>query len=95
MVRRWRRHQHHRTPAFLSNRRSQQGNAAISTTNRVYPDVSADADPKTGVSIYDSYDFRGHNPWFQYGGTSLACPLWAGMIAVADQGLRESRGSDP
>ena len=61
---------------------------SISTTNRTYPDVSADANPYTGVPIYDSYDYGASTPWVSgtLGGTSLACPLWAGMIAVADQG---------
>jgi hypothetical protein len=57
-----------------------------STTHRVYPDVSADANPNTGVSLYDTWDFGTTNPWFQVGGTSLSCPLWAGIITVADQG---------
>ena len=67
-------------------------NTSISTTMRDYPDVSADADPNSGVPVYDTYDATndsanyGSNPWQQYGGTSLACPLWAGMIAVADEG---------
>ncbi len=60
--------------------------SAFSTTQRTYPDVSADANPNTGVPIYDSYDFGASTPWAQYGGTSLACPLWAGMISIADQG---------
>ena len=62
------------------------GVSNYSTTQRVYPDVAADANPYSGVPIYDTYDFGSSTPWAQYGGTSLACPLWAGMIAVADQG---------
>ena len=59
-----------------------------STTARTYPDVSADANPSTGVPIYDSWDFGDSTPWVpgKMGGTSLSCPLWAGMVAVADQG---------
>ena len=57
---------------------------AYSTTKRTYPDVSADADPNTGVPIYDSYDFgtsaRRGVPG-TIGGTSLACPLWAGIVS--------------
>ena len=51
-----------------------------------------DADPSTGVAIYDSYNnvaggiFGDTGPWAQVGGTSLAAPAWAGLIAVADQG---------
>ena len=62
--------------------------SALSTTQRTYPDVSADANPNTGVPIYDSWDFGQATPWLpgEVGGTSLATPLWAGIIAVADEG---------
>jgi hypothetical protein len=60
---------------------------AFSTTNRVTPDVSADADPSTGVAVYNIYDNSTSAPWEAIiGGTSLSTPLWAGMVAVADQG---------
>ena len=51
---------------------------------RANPDVAFDADPGTGVAIYDSYN-GGSSPWYQYGGTSVATPCWAGLIALADQ----------
>ena len=61
--------------------------STFSTTQRTYPDVSCDADPDSGVPIYDSYDFGTSTPWVPpMGGTSLACPLWAGIVAVADEG---------
>jgi len=63
-----------------------------STGYRTIPDISADADPSTGVPIYDPYDNGTLNPWAQYGGTSLACPLMAGMVAQADQGRLLSGG---
>ena len=44
-----------------------------------------DADPRTGVAVYDSYDFGTSSPWSVIGGTSLATPMWAGLIAIADQ----------
>ena len=53
---------------------------------RTVPDISADADPNTGVPVYDTYDFGTSNPWAQFGGTSLSSPLIAGMTAIADQG---------
>jgi hypothetical protein len=53
-----------------------------STTHRNVPDVSMDADPNSGVYVLDSYD----GGWFQVGGTSLATPMWAGLISIADQG---------
>ncbi len=52
--------------------------------DREIPDVSFDANPGSGVAVYDSYDDPGSS-WIQTGGTSLACPCWAGLIAIADQ----------
>ena len=60
-------------------------NGVQSTGSRTIPDVSMDADPYSGVPVYDSYDFGGATPWAQYGGTSLATPLFAGIIAVVNQ----------
>ena len=42
------------------------------TGMRTIPDISFDADPTSGVSVYDSYnDTTGHGPWKTIGGTSL------------------------
>ena len=67
--------------------------SAFSTTKRTVPDLSLLADPNTGVPIYDSWDFENPNdstltPWIPgaEGGTSLSCPLMAGIVALADQG---------
>ena len=57
-----------------------------SDNTRAIPDVSMDADPMTGVAVYDSYDYGTSTPWAQYGGTSLGTPMWAALIAIADQG---------
>ncbi len=59
--------------------------AGLSYPGRSIPDVSIDADPETGVAVYDTYDNGTSTPWVQVGGTSLACPLWAGIIATVDQ----------
>jgi kumamolisin len=40
------------------------------------PDVAAVADPATGVEVYQ-YNYG----WVVVGGTSVACPLWAGFLA--------------
>jgi len=59
----------------------QTGNVnGASTTYRTTPDVSMDADYYTGVYVY----YQG--AWSQVGGTSLAAPMWAGLIAIANQG---------
>lgn len=47
---------------------------------RAISDVSAVADPSTGMAIYDT--FGGFN-WFQVGGTSMATPLVTAMYALA------------
>src|SRR5258706_1706037 len=46
---------------------------------RGLPDIAADADPATGMAFYVA------GQWQQVGGTSASTPLWAGIIAVADQ----------
>jgi hypothetical protein len=59
---------------------------------RAVADVSADADPYTGVAVYDSaakceyVDEKGKvrfGPWCTLGGTSLASPLIAATFALA------------
>jgi hypothetical protein len=60
--------------------------SAQSTGRRTTPDVSMDADPGTGVPVFDSFDGGASTPWFTVGGTSLATPMWASLIAIADQG---------
>ncbi|HXE52801.1 MAG TPA: S53 family peptidase [Tepidisphaeraceae bacterium] len=59
---------------------------------RTTPDVAMDADPASGVPVYDSFDFGASAPWAKFGGTSLATPMWAGLIAIADQGRGTSFG---
>jgi subtilase family serine protease len=55
-------------------------------SRRSVADVSADADPYTGASVYDSTRYSGQSGWFQVGGTSLASPLIAGVYALAANG---------
>jgi subtilase family serine protease len=58
--------------------------STITTTQRALPDVAMDADPQSGVAVIDSYDFGNSNAR-QYGGTSLAAPMFAGIIAITNQ----------
>lgn len=56
--------------------------SAISTivgTRRGVPDLSAVADPNTGVWVYDS----GNGGWWIVGGTSAAAPILAGIVNLA------------
>jgi subtilase family serine protease len=50
---------------------------------RATPDVSLDADPASGVSVYDSTRYQGQAGWFKVGGTSASAPMWAARSAVA------------
>jgi subtilase family serine protease len=50
---------------------------------RTVADVSAVADPNTGVAVYDSYGSKRGANWYVLGGTSVAAPLIAGMWAHA------------
>jgi subtilase family serine protease len=52
-------------------------------SKRTVADVSADADPATGVAVYDSYAYQGASGWLQFGGTSVASPLIASVDALA------------
>jgi kumamolisin len=63
-----------------------QSDDGISLAGRGIPDVAADADPNTGVSIYCT-DPSCPTPALNsgWGGTSLAAPLWAGSTAVLNQ----------
>jgi Putative Ig domain/Galactose oxidase, central domain/Bacterial Ig-like domain/Kelch motif len=65
---------------------------AVQTTGqRTIPDVAFDS--TNFVAIYDSYD-NPTSPQFSIGGTSLSCPCWAGLIALANQG-RAAAGEAP
>jgi subtilase family serine protease len=50
--------------------------------NRTVADVSAVADPATGVAVYDSTPYQGASGWLKFGGTSVAAPVVAGVYAV-------------
>jgi subtilase family serine protease len=52
-----------------------------SCTKRMIADVSAVADPATGVSVYDSYGITAG--WYTFGGTSASAPIIAGVYALA------------
>jgi subtilase family serine protease len=55
--------------------------------NRTTADVSADADPNTGVAVYDTYSQPG---WLEVGGTSVSSPLIASLYAAAGDALGNS-----
>jgi subtilase family serine protease len=51
---------------------------------RAIPDVSYDADPRTGFPVYDSTPYYNQTGWFLVGGTSAGVPQWAAIAAIAD-----------
>jgi subtilase family serine protease len=50
---------------------------------RATPDVSLDADPASGVSVYDTTRYQGQSGWYRVGGTSASSPMWAARAADA------------
>ncbi|HEV2484675.1 MAG TPA: S53 family peptidase [Terracidiphilus sp.] len=58
----------------------QIGIAGVSATQRSIPDFSFDADPYTGVSVYDSTRCQGMSGWLVFGGTSVSAPSLAGIV---------------
>lgn len=62
-------------------RPSYQTGPGLTNPNRMVPDVSGDADPSSGYSIYSS------GSWTVIGGTSAAAPLWAGIATDLNQYL--------
>lgn len=57
-----------------------QSSLATGCANRATADISAVADPDTGLAVYDTLSGNG---WLQVGGTSLSSPLMASMYALA------------
>ena len=57
---------------------------------RATPDLSLDADPDSGVSVYDSISFEGQTGWWTVGGTSASTAMVAAEAAVtgADVGAK-------
>jgi subtilase family serine protease len=78
------------TSAFESSQTYQKSVSGQSA--RTNPDVASLADPNAGLAVYDSVSYFGQAGWFVAGGTSAGAPLWAALVAIADQG-RGSAGS--
>jgi subtilase family serine protease len=52
-------------------------------SRRTVADVSAVADPNTGVAVYDSTSYQGRKGWMVFGGTSVASPIIGSIYALA------------
>jgi len=67
------------------------GSTSIPASSRGVPDIAFQASAATGALVFVSLppDGNGSNVnqtgWYDIGGTSLSCPQWAGLVAIADQ----------
>ena len=67
------------------------GSTPIPATSRGVPDIAFQASSATGALVYLSLPPDGNDSninqtgWYDIGGTSLSCPQWAGLVAIADQ----------
>ncbi|GLV55298.1 hypothetical protein KDH_21450 [Dictyobacter sp. S3.2.2.5] len=68
-------------------RPSYQTGTNLTNANRMVPDVSADADPQTGYSVYCTSSSSHCSGWLSVGGTSAAAPLWASIAIDLNQYL--------
>ena len=61
--------------------------ASLTSSGRAVPDVAALADPQTGLLVGQTQTFPDGAYYDEYriGGTSLASPIFAGLMALADQ----------
>jgi len=62
---------------------SWQAFSATQCSNKAIADVSAVADPNTGVAVYDTTPYQGRTGWQVYGGTSVASPIIASVFAMS------------
>jgi subtilase family serine protease len=66
---------------------SQSTGSVSCAGKRATPDVSLDADPNSGVSVYDSVAYGGQSGWWTVGGTSASTVMVAADAAVAGADL--------
>jgi subtilase family serine protease len=74
------------------------GSTSIPVASRGVPDIGLQASSATGALVYLSLPPDGNDSninqtgWYDIGGTSLSCPQWAGLVAIADQINKEKYG---
>jgi subtilase family serine protease len=73
---------------------SYQKSAGLSLNGRGVPDVAALADVQTGLLVGETQVFPNGTYYDEYriGGTSLASPIFAGLMALADQAAGQAHG---
>jgi subtilase family serine protease len=76
------------------------GSTAIPQSSRGVPDIAFQASSATGALVFLSLPPDGNDSninrtgWYDIGGTSLSCPQWAGLVAIADQINKASHPSE-
>lgn len=70
----------------------QDGVQAVAGSHRAIPDISMAGSCQTPVAIYASYPGSGQSRWQTICGTSMSTPLFAGIVALADQVAGHSLG---
>jgi subtilase family serine protease len=82
-------------PAFQAT--TPAGSTAIPAGQRGVPDIGLQASSRTGALVYLTLPPDGNSGlicpggqpcstgWYDIGGTSLSCPQWAGLVAIAAQ----------
>ncbi len=68
--------------------------SALNVSGRAIPDVAALGDPQTGLLIGQTQTFPNGTYYDEYriGGTSLSSPIFAGLMALADQAAGKPHG---
>jgi subtilase family serine protease len=68
--------------------------SSLNLSGRGVPDVAALGDPQTGMLVGQTQSFPDGNYYDEYriGGTSLASPIFAGLMALADQAAGHAHG---
>jgi subtilase family serine protease len=57
--------------------------SATQCSGKALADVSAVADPNTGVAVYDSTSYQGARGWMVFGGTSASSPIIGSVYALS------------
>lgn len=81
--------------SLLFGRPSWQKVSTAGCTNRAVVDISAVADPATGVAVYDSTLPGTSGGWATFGGTSIATPIITGMLAISGKAQDSFYGGQP
>jgi len=64
--------------------------ASLGLRGRGTPDIALDADPNTGVAVYDSTPADGYVGWLVFGGTSVGTPASAGIANLMGKSYSDS-----